>query len=667
MGLDTRYIPSKYFQEGILDKTTGCPLAAGIVTFYRDSARTTPKEIFKISGSPPNYTYTSLGTSITLSGIGTFEDSFGNDLIPYFYPYDANGNLDLYYVTVESAGFVSQFTREGIPNLAERDVEGADVNNYIPNGQFLLHHDITEDLVVSREAGQITSDITAVSEGGWFFERSSGSTAKDFVFFDRFGSYTSTPDGSPRFAIRVKNEIPDGTDTKKVLRVTFRDVNKFATTTEFYTFSFVGKSDSGSPSNIDILQIKNYGTGGSAEDSPTLDTITLSTSYTTYNIPFIPGDNSGETIGIEEDDTISFAISFPTSFTFENSFDNFVLTDGDVALAAFPITTNAEFIRDSLNYTPAPGYKNQHIYLPKILGPEGEIYDTRHIGYYVPKSTEILEIGELWCDGSAFRVDSYSSDNIPFRRLYEKWAVNSLIGLSLYGTDITELIMLNFGGFPSAIYEIKAQTAGAPTPPADGAVPTGFTFNLITPNPLLMNITFLAASTLSGGEYFTYYNLLGQKIIVWYEVDGAGIRPVETAVAYIKIVLLGTDIASTVANKTSIGVNGFIIKIPDWRGYFMRITDDMGVGAAGRDPDAATRTDRGDTQAGNKVGTIQGQDVQPHPHPFTDNTVGNTSPTGPIPSGGATFGNVTVPNATAINTGTETRPINRYTNLAVLY
>jgi len=52
------------------------------------------------------------------------------------------------------------------------------------------------------------------------------------------------------------------------------------------------------------------------------------------------------------------------------------------------------------------------------------------------------------------------------------------------------------------------------------------------------------------------------------------------------------------------------IAIPDDRGEFLRGYDH----GAGNDPDAASRTDRGDGETGDKVGTKQGDEVEAHTH-----------------------------------------------------
>jgi len=56
--------------------------------------------------------------------------------------------------------------------------------------------------------------------------------------------------------------------------------------------------------------------------------------------------------------------------------------------------------------------------------------------------------------------------------------------------------------------------------------------------------------------------------------------------------------------------------VPDYRGYVKRDTDD----GAGVDPDAASRTDRGDGTTGDAVGTKQEDELKSHTHTFPSNT-----------------------------------------------
>lgn len=140
MSINLLYVPLFTIEEVILDKDTGLPLAGGVVSFYRDSQRATPKSVFQIAGTSPNYTFTDVGSVLTLGISGTFVDGSGDPFVPYAYPYDADGNVDLYYVTVESAGSVDQFTREAVPYLAGTNIpsnQRSSTENELSNTQFV--------------------------------------------------------------------------------------------------------------------------------------------------------------------------------------------------------------------------------------------------------------------------------------------------------------------------------------------------------------------------------------------------------------------------------------------------------------------------------------------------------------------------------------------------
>ena len=142
MALDPKYITDGPLEEAFLDKSSGLPLAAGTITFYRDSSRITPKPVYELTGAPPAYTYVALPNPITLSSVGTVQNAGGDNVIIYYYPWLASDPTveDLYYVVVKDSNGVDQFTREAWPNGA---VSGGDiiaeslpVQNQMSNPQF---------------------------------------------------------------------------------------------------------------------------------------------------------------------------------------------------------------------------------------------------------------------------------------------------------------------------------------------------------------------------------------------------------------------------------------------------------------------------------------------------------------------------------------------------
>jgi hypothetical protein len=141
MALNPLYITAVDLCEYFVDKSTGLPLAAGKVTFYQDAQRNLAKPVYKLteSGSPPVYTYTALPNPITLSSTGTFDDGDGNNIAVYYYPYDANGDIQLYYITVTNSLGVEQFVREAWPNTVAAEspeTAVANISNMLTNPTF---------------------------------------------------------------------------------------------------------------------------------------------------------------------------------------------------------------------------------------------------------------------------------------------------------------------------------------------------------------------------------------------------------------------------------------------------------------------------------------------------------------------------------------------------
>ncbi len=96
--------------------------------------------------------------------------------------------------------------------------------------------------------------------------------------------------------------------------------------------------------------------------------------------------------------------------------------------------------------------------------------------------------------------------------------------------------------------------------------------------------------------------------------------------------------------------------LPDYRGEFLRGTD----AGAGNDPDALSRTDRGDGTTGDTVGTKQDHEFAQHNHPTTDSVAALVGGGGAL-IGGSTHQNLS--QATEDRGGNETRP----RNVNVLY
>lgn len=117
-GTNSMYISAISLEPYFVSNQNAEALANGKIYFYVDSNRTQAKAVFEQvqgSGNPPNYTYQPLPNPLTLSGVGTIQDSGGNNVALYYYPFDQYGNSQLYYIEVYDQYDNLQFTREAWP------------------------------------------------------------------------------------------------------------------------------------------------------------------------------------------------------------------------------------------------------------------------------------------------------------------------------------------------------------------------------------------------------------------------------------------------------------------------------------------------------------------------------------------------------------------------
>lgn len=454
MALNPAYVTAPSLQSYFVDKSTGSPLSGGFVYFYEDNARTVYKNVYRLSGNPNNYQYTALPNPVVLSAVGTIQDNNGNDVIPYFLPQVSleDDSPDLYYIVVTASDGTPQFTREAWPNpdTGGGSISNEEVINFVPNGQLLAHTNLpNEGLIVNATAE------TILAQGGFSFNRPAGSsTAADYVTFERYDEWTDDPSSSPRYAIQIESTATSS-DLYKDLRVKFKDVNKFSSETQYYTFSFFAISVQ--EIQAQIVLIKNYGTGGSSEDELGLEAITISPDGAQISVKFIPGINSTKTIGTLNDDYLQLAIRLPSNITFTTTFTDFVLTEGETPVQNFPQTTDADFLsRGVAGWMDTPDYDGNDLYLPLILTREGMTFDNSQVGKIEASVLATPGDAELLCDGSAYQVSEYSTVGIPYRRLFNKL---SAIGttIPLFGTG-SAFATANLSDMSGTLNQIRLST-----------------------------------------------------------------------------------------------------------------------------------------------------------------------------------------------------------------
>lgn len=593
MAIDNRYVASRVLQQLMRDKDTGLPLSDGYIEFKKDNSRTDDKPVFQITGSPPNYSYIALPNPLTLTDFGSIAD------VIYYFPYDADGNVERYFIQVFNSVNVLQFSLEAWPpGISADDSDGSLITNIAGNGQFLLHTDLpaTDTL----EAGEIRADVTPVAYGGWTFQRSAGSVATDFVTFPRFGSYTDDPIASPRYKIQVNRTVQSLADAEKDLDLTFTDVNKFASTTQEFTFGMTARSESGGNQSVQLILYKNFGTGGSAPTEVVLTTFSLAPSFSIFNYSFTFGINDTKTIGALNDDYLQLRLRPSGSNTWNYSLTDVVLVEGQFMNAAFPDTTNAQFQYRSL--PPAlPQFNNGDLALPMILGRSGFQYDYSQIGKVFSGINITPEFGELACDGASYEYIEQSADGIPYSRLGNKLFVsganayrfgggNTYVNSYYAGGASDELIIGNntFGtatatnagtsGFTVATIHPASTTTYAVNAYVNasnvlyiqnkeyGAVANStaatstFTVTQVLNNGVSRAVTSVVTqpATGLGGLYFTFESLVATvatPFYVWFKVNGAGSDPTPGGTG-IEVDLNTADTATMVAFKIQLALSG---------------------------------------------------------------------------------------------------------------
>lgn len=139
-GLNPQYFVSLGLEDYLVDPSTGLPLSNGYIACYEDQQRGTSKPCYQLSGNPPNYTYEALPNPIPLSQTGTPTNASGEVVKIYYYPFDADNNLQLYYLVIYNSSNVPIYEIQAIPNIADSENPEVTSNvyeNQLSNSQFV--------------------------------------------------------------------------------------------------------------------------------------------------------------------------------------------------------------------------------------------------------------------------------------------------------------------------------------------------------------------------------------------------------------------------------------------------------------------------------------------------------------------------------------------------
>jgi hypothetical protein len=499
MALDPRFIVTSDLEEYFVDKDSGAPLAAGIVTFYSDIDRTIKKPVYQITGSPPNYSYSALPNPCELSAVGTFQDADGNNIVPYYFPYegtpsDSDGTVELYYITVHAndgtgGEGVLQFTREAWPNFTSEDVpsQNEGFRNFIPNGQFLSH---TDNPPVEVDATN-NLDIQYIAQGGWSFRRTAGGASVFNNSFTRITSGISGLDDYPRYAFNFVCQSFNASDQVRDLAIQWEGINQFSsgdpTGSQNYTYFLAGESGDSNTYPFDVRLIRNYGTGGSPDpqSDTSIGTILIGPTYSTKTLSISGIAPATGNLGTNNDDYIAIALRGPAA-SFNVQVTDFAMLTGDVQPQYFPVQTDADMkARGVAGWMPIPAPDGSDLYLPLVLTPKGMIFDHSSIGA-IEALTDAndftgsvsTEGNTLLADGSAYPTAGYSDLGIPYSRLQARvW--NSTTNLPKFGTGQDFATAYIPTTASSNLFRIATNKDGSQSVTLNGGVSTGFAFSTI--------------------------------------------------------------------------------------------------------------------------------------------------------------------------------------------
>lgn len=316
-------VSAAMLQDYLVDKDTGKPLANGIISLFKDTARSFYKNWFYQTGVPGAYTWIPLDNPLHLSSVGTIQDPNGNDVIPFYYPFEEDDeNIpEAYYITVYSVDengdpAVLQFTRENFPFVASGTSPVSTVptlRNYIINNVYWRN-------VGSLAATNVLDSIIAPSQHDGFTNgdirfRKNVTGGNDNIIFSPMTSVLNN-DITPEYYL---NFICSGVQAGETLKCIQYPISLHIKTLQnvLATLVFQGQNASGNPNNyVDLYVYQYLGTGALTQPPPILiKRVILNNTFQKFVIPFIFPDASGLTLGLGGDDALFLQVQYPLSLT----------------------------------------------------------------------------------------------------------------------------------------------------------------------------------------------------------------------------------------------------------------------------------------------------------------------------------------------------------------
>lgn len=177
--------------------------------------------------------------------------------------------------------------------------------NYIINGDFRVHQ---------RGSASVNTHAAWVVDRWWMVLFNGAMTCSQQAF--GAGTQPSTaPVYEPRNYLRcVVSGYPTATNDAAVLRQNIEDLSLF--TGKQVTVSFWARAASGTP-RVAVELTSQFGTGGSANVNTYAATVTLSTTWTRYQVTTVVPSSAGKTIGPANSTSLRLSFWLSAGSTFD--------------------------------------------------------------------------------------------------------------------------------------------------------------------------------------------------------------------------------------------------------------------------------------------------------------------------------------------------------------
>jgi len=320
-------VPTTSFQEILVD-SNGSPMAAGVITCYRDNNRALLKNWYYQSGIPGSYTYVALPNPLTLSAAGTVADGNGVDTIPFFYPYSEDDQTESqpYYITISNSAATNEITRENFPFVSQQGegtYSSSAQENYIINNVFwrnqgtVVLSSVTETtLAPSQHNGFRSPDFM-------FFKNNT--TAVETVSFPSFpltNSQILVGDPTPEYYLSHACSNTPSSETSKYYQFPI-SLHVNTLTSQEFTFTIQGRNlgaATSAASTISAYIYQDLGSGAISEDPFLLSEFALTSSWNKYTFTGVFPATAGLTLSAVSNDAMYLQIHMPLNVACEINF-----------------------------------------------------------------------------------------------------------------------------------------------------------------------------------------------------------------------------------------------------------------------------------------------------------------------------------------------------------